>query len=825
MALNVLDEEKAAKDEKSRQRYLWWRNRKLHASQTSERVRDWFLTSRRFVREGFQGVCLGLLALAVTEALSHGAQVIGLSTWVAHKIAELSTLDTPTNIPDEARTALAALVVGVAGVMLPLYFTLLGTVLSSTYGKAPERVRNLLLSDRVARLYRILVIGLGVEGVLILAFSRTGWLPGSVTLAFVAFMAITAFVAFLSNWWRLIEQGNPIVLIQLVYKPIQRTLKRTEGELAGANDAEALVAFRRTLADQIAILHDLATFTLSLEARHPLSAIQLAVAVQGTSTSYGRIVGKIPRGSLWALPTRRHAAIIRSGGGTDKIQETSRVIPQPTSEGDSLWVERRLADVAADALLLALKGEGESDLDHLFELLTSAIQQLARGGSIEGGLHVQQRLAEAYEERRKGPMLSAAVDILVFNRIDSISAVLLDVLEGSGLDDAAREALTSSLLTVEGRAKGLATDAGPEVKTAFQELREQLDNELAIEGAILTSRQFIAQRLKAAHQKDRAEQVGLLVTSLSKFYVEFGNRIATGANRLPALAGHIQAWHMIRRIERRFGETIPPLHALDHPRYHITDQKLKDKVESLRSGTLLAAANVLALEASSSKVPEDLPDIVGAAYYYSASEAMARLGRAPWQNVAVWLGRYLDATWGIIDATAQQSGNVAAMLSPVQEAARVSGYAIIWSEIRGASVHKAVLEEWKRTLQKRVPKDKTLQDVALALVNLSGQASRLDRPRYAQRFDQTLEAWDTLAEAGFANRVGYENDTPTASAMNVANGLVRAVSANHDNLHKLDSFFFAILASELGIPIAKLGKDLQEASKDLDHYKNLGESP
>ena len=106
-------------------------------------------------------------------------------------------------------TQLIAVIAGVAGVFLGLYFSTVGTVLSNAYSTVPASVRNLLLRDEFGNNYVRFISFLTAFSVVLLAFEACGAPPLHLALPVLLLMSCPAIFIFVHLGVRVLQLTDP----------------------------------------------------------------------------------------------------------------------------------------------------------------------------------------------------------------------------------------------------------------------------------------------------------------------------------------------------------------------------------------------------------------------------------------------------------------------------------------------------------------------------------------------------------------------------------------------------------------------------------------
>lgn len=717
---------------------------------------------------------------------------------------------------EQARSAeaIGAAAVQIAGISLPLFYSVLTGTLRQAYREAPESVRDYAMKRPFVKFFEIPAWTLGIWGLVLVVVSHAGHQPGIFTRAAVVALSVFVIVAIAISFWRTVAAGSPWTLVPDMSSDIQQTIKDAKEEFRAKSDPEVLKALRDILAGQIRMLLELAQFTAAAPIRSQWSAKVLAVAAHDIANEYRDIQGRIPPNSEWHQPTPKHPSLFLVGG-IPSPAATARVAPTPQLTRREAWVEAELALVMQSALRIAVKEHAEESTAILHEIFSQIMRDTARAGLVEASLGYHDALMATLSELHQGD----ARAVLVLE--DRLGALFSTVIDGLAESRPNAEVTARVLHDLSKDLTLLPSAGGPAVRTLTPRIRNELLAEQRIESSILTPLSATTERIAQAANRDLAAPSTVVLKAISAF-TSARAKARPAKSKTLGIASIIQAYHSLARMQRRLGSQLPPLHELDRPTFHISDKELFDAHAEARRDIITSALRVLSDIEDLRHDPKD-PDMAGMLYYYTGMEGVDALIQADWPDAPKWVAGFLHVSWYLsslmIPETKQKIApqQAYASLCALREGLRVAGYGVLWASVRGEASSRRMRGDLRRWLTEAARgSGRTPEDLIKGWCNLVEKEMSWNFGYQDSRFGQDNDVWDALVRLGIAQPLMVTGYEPTAAARERGDYLVAAVSRDPgDLLHEMDAVFLAVAAEWFGIDADSLPDRVRETYRDL----------
>lgn len=396
----------------------YWRIRAA-ARRLHLRTGTWIFSLRSAVKDtaSSAGILWSLFVMAFGQVLTAVLFVAGtlyvssrLLVWSSSSSNSLVNTLQPVFllVPNDDLSAYDGLLIGVitvVGLFLTLYFTNLGVLAQTVFPSLPNKLRSLLVEERVANAYVQYLMFLTLAALLFLGYGAvTGYRPNLVIVLIIA-LSLFAVQAFARLSVRSYRFFDPTLL---VWDLISRFGNWSRHALAGAyrwNDSAFQDHYRRQANDVlqgIAILVDVAQTERNLRKE---SLSRALVGISGALDGYLRLKQRIPSDSAWFPRKAQHRSwYLASSSSVGMATQTQTGLP-PEMKPDSQWVEQELLQVLSDSLAACLADGRIAIAVSILDRLSVVFRTLGSIGELGFGArhlaHVRSIVVEAIEQKEE----------------------------------------------------------------------------------------------------------------------------------------------------------------------------------------------------------------------------------------------------------------------------------------------------------------------------------------------------------------------------------------------------------------------------------------
>lgn len=801
------------------QRQLKRKGKHLNADYVSKvrqaRRRSNVAFARRVAKLSFTGF-LGILAIGLLEmALNRTGITQLLIIWIKHGAPWLGFTTPASALPSSGSLGLAA--VQIAGISLPLFYTLLSTTMRQSYADAPESVREFALERPFIKLFENSAWVLGIWGIFLVAVSETSYMGGPIVRATVTGLGAMVIVAIAVGFWKVLTLAKPWTLLGDMRDEMRRLLELGRTELESTNHPVALGAIRDGMRKQLQLLVDHSRFVLGHPTSSTFSAHMEGLVAVDVATAYGPFQGRMNTDSEWYPISYKHPSLIKSGGPQGPTG-MARVAPEPIKGRDRSYIEKELATTMANALREASRFRDEKTLGTLLIWLEEPLKLAARA-RLETAFQMHSILSELLSEfDNPDNLMALALE-------DGLTTAFTMILEGIASRSSNVDDLVANLHS-EDRTALLPRFAGERLQMRFHSIRDELERERSIEGSLVTRSENTRSRLQETQLEEAREDVIMLLTRLEEF-IEYRVETRPEHSGTAGFAPILHSYHLLGRIQRRFGRQLPTL-PFERPQYTLEDAALRAKASGIQWKFIMLGTRLVS-EVRDFNHDDSMTDLVGMLYYYSMYEAIDRfmeLDEGLPEDAPGWLRNMLVTTWNAMirvlhpdEQDAPDAARIRAAKAMVRESLRVTGYALLVERIQNPhgphpveeAAHTALSAMARHALGNQ---DATLTEVANFWNQWLASVGFDNFPYGDVRFQQDVDIWDRMAKHGWFQPsvdAGYD---ATDAAQNNGSRLVIAMSRDTDDIiHEMDAVTLAVMADRWTLDEGSLGNRVEDVRR------------
>lgn len=276
-------EEYWERSRESLEMYLKARGQGYRRKALVRRVRDFMTRNAPHALEAAGRALLASLGLILPLAIDAAIEGAGAGPAVREAFRHALGIVGLLPLPESTRTAggLGIAAVTIAGVSLPLFYTVVSTSLVRSYEGAPESVRAFALGRSFVKFFEVPAWILGIWGSLMVLAAEVGLHAGIFTQASVAALSILVLAAVPLAFWRVVASASPGALVDEKVDEIRSVIADVQEEVSERADPEMLKMLHRVAARQARAFVELASFVDKSPVRSQSSAraVTLGAAV------------------------------------------------------------------------------------------------------------------------------------------------------------------------------------------------------------------------------------------------------------------------------------------------------------------------------------------------------------------------------------------------------------------------------------------------------------------------------------------------------------------------------------------------------------------
>ena len=532
----------------SQYRGVW----RLRARLSDLRLRIWRsgFRVRRWVGEGAvsSAALLSISKLTLVDMIA-AAGVAGL-LWIVAPYTEFI----PPLSSEAAYVQLLAVIAGVGGVFIGLYYTAITAAMTAVYAHMPATVRQLLLEERVGNSYLRLVATTTFLALILLTLRVVGATTSSVAapvLTVLSGVGVFGFVK-LGTWaFRLFD---PTEISYLVFRNLRLSLNQVKAggyrwrepafqEYSRQGGARGL----RTLKDLAAVCQD--SEHLRDDALAGLAAASLAFSELSVEAR-----NRIPTTSRWFPEIYVQPDWYRASDSETSIAHVTGTLLRAKSRRDFWWVEKECVEVAMRALESFLARSRDQMARGLMLKFESYLGVLAQHGHLTEAKEIADQLHGAVMrvvlERPEVDETQCLNRVALVDCVGRLWVVVLlraaDWADSLGTGAPPELADSSAWLAPRTPYRlGLSAHAVPRAEWLF----ERLEYERMVQGAVVTPNWYLAELLAQPEAEALSTSLGVIFRDAPKRLSAVVDQLREGNASWPAACCLSVSLHYVRKAQ------------------------------------------------------------------------------------------------------------------------------------------------------------------------------------------------------------------------------------------------------------------------------------
>ena len=697
-----------------------------------------------------QGSALGGLALSGIL----GAEV-ALAQWVASWLV-------PSGADPPPLSAFPTLAVQVSASLLGFYFASVGIVLGTSYHDAPSGLRSLVLHNPRTQL-QLRTIGAAIAAGLALVLLQSLGAPyGYVTVLTYVVLVLIGGWAFVQLAFGAFDLFDPVALAGEPLAALQRAFNRI-GSRGLAGEEAVLQAAAVEASRTLLVLAQLIEWKGRRESESPEQVALLVGLLLREVRSYAERKHLLAPTSAWFLREPTYPRWVETGHSATSIALQTSTPLQPRMEPANDWLERRSAELVAEALEACVVADAQESALRITRAVALTAQTLASSSRFDDALVLSSVLRDrcwaSHVDNKTAFAVAAEPPVIMTSLLLGWRKAL----------ESWRDEIDAAVATTRWDRSNTSTVAirgSTHVGTAAQRLLREVQAELEIEGRRVTPDSYIEFALS-----------GEFFAVLRAFTEEFPGHLTeyfagpSAPQSSPALEAMIgtQALQTLTKAElvvRAIPQVVDDLSALRGGRDPLPAEELGELAESIqtvRSAVLERVANALPQLQPEQSTSE--PDLFGEAWFnlvHHAAHAIASgdvdlVGRVVSQIIA---GTYILHDYVVSTYRPPTYQVTPGHLDPMIDTLELSGLAIVYEVLRGDGSAGPVREAWTTRLQASGRTEESARQI-LGLLDVATSRFPLQMaPRSAARSEWSLALARRIIEEGYARPAYFPFDDP-----------------------------------------------------------------
>ena len=764
----------------SQYRGVW----KLRARLSDLRLRIWSsgFRVRRWVGEeaDSSAAILSISRLTILDMLT-GAGVAGL-LWIVAPYTEFI----PPLCSEAAYVQLLAVIAGVGGVFIGLYYTAITAAMTAVYARMPATVRQLLLEERFGNSYMRLVATTTFLALILLALRVVGTTTPSAAapvLAVLSGVGVFGFVK-LGTWaFRLFD---PTTISHSVFRNLRLSLNQVkEGSYRWREPAFQEYS-RRGGARGLRTLKDLAVVCRDSEHLRDGALAGLAAASLKFSELSVGARRKIPTTSRWFPEIHVQPDWYRTSDSETSIAHATGTPLFPKSSRDIWWVEKECVEVAMSALESFLARSRDEMARELLSEFESYLGVLAQHGHLTEAKELVDQL-----HRKVIPVVLERPEVdetQCLNRVALVDCVgrlwvvvLLRAADwADSLGTRAPPELADGSAWLDLRTpyrSGLSAHALPQAEW----LSERLEYERMVLGAVVTPNWYLAELLAQPEAEALATSLDVIFRDAPQRFNAIVDQLREGHASWPVACCLSEALHYVRKAQTHLQRFKDAADRLDKER-RIADlpwpaNNFQELDEALTSAFVGVVETMAGLLSQLPERPNVLPDFSGQFLHTCAEEVFEFILAGDDAPISRVLPSVFDGCLAKSDALRPTDlqfddpwleSSIALSLAPILDLVELSGFSLLLSEVHPErATWPTVQRSWDKFLDAH---SSFISRLAAMLKFSKGlfaiQPRSMVRTRWHQRVDHVLRKLPTRAPRQWYS--GKEVDHPSALVQAIA---------------------------------------------------------
>ena len=537
----------------------------------------------------------------------------------------------PPLASEAAYVQLLAVIAGVGGVFIGLYYTALTAAMSAVYARLPATVRQLLLEERLGNAYMRLVATTTFLALIFLALRGVGVHTPSVVvpvLALLSGFAVFGFVR-LGGWaFRLFD---PTAIAYLAFRNLRDAMNQVQAGGYRWREPTFQEDSRREAEQALQTLKDLADVCrksphLRDGALAQLAAECLAFAARSVATRRN-----IPTTSRWFPGVYVQPEWYRTSDSVTSVAHDTGTLLLPEVQRQAWWVEHACTNVAVDALN-SFVGRGADELARqLMSGFESYVTHLGKHGHLTQATELIGQLRGVVIDVVARRPTDETHSLDTVSLVDCVGRLSVATLLGAGewadsLGTGAETVVAAWLQQLNGDTP-YWLDISPACLPRAELLSQELQYECWVSDVTVTPTWCVAELLMQPQAEAVSATLRVLVRDVAEQFSSDAERLRAADALWPAAACSSAAFHYLQKAQAHLGRFEAAAGRLAADRRITGLRWPADDPSELRSALVAASAGLVdhmaGLLPALTERPTGVPDFGGQFLHTCVEEIFA----------------------------------------------------------------------------------------------------------------------------------------------------------------------------------------------------------
>ena len=436
-------------------------------------------------------------------------------------------------------------IVTVTGVFLTLHFTGLSTVAGTIYANKPERIRILLIQEKVGDIYTRFLIFLTIVSIILLVVGAVGDFRPKTAFFFIGFLGIVSIRAFVMLGKYAFGFFDPTVFVDKLLVELGRWSYQATTKGHRWNDPSFQNHYRRQALEAMQGVRTLVEVSHEEDhlQREPLSNLLSKISV--FLPIYLKRKRCIPSNSRWYRFTPHHREWYLSSYTSVDLATKTQTGIQPEMKPDPHWVEEELLNVEIESLERCFRDGRTGVALRVLTDMTSLFEALGAEWEVEYGRRLLSRITKKIEDSLiQAGAVSVAVNgdskqaVEILAAVDLLASLPINLLLGLAkeLEGIDIEAISIALAQVRWqRAKAIYDLETPiPMLERLEFVQQRLMFERKAEGGMISPNWYLKQLVFQPMAESLYQQLDGLIEVLNGFYLHQAEQLSEKGQHLLA---------------------------------------------------------------------------------------------------------------------------------------------------------------------------------------------------------------------------------------------------------------------------------------------------
>lgn len=233
----------------------------------------------------------------------------------------------------------------IAGIFIGLYFTGISVVVSTVYSKASRDVRNLILEDKVSKLYIRFVALLGAVSLWLMGLFAIQVKPGLLNLFFVLSLGIITIYSFVILGKRIFHFLDPLPLIKDLTHDLQWWIKLATPIGYMWQNPSFQAHYQKQTEGLLTTYKNLVVLVIQNEKLQSEALTNVGTNLLALLRGYESVKQRIPSNSFWFKRTQQHKDWLTTDYTQIEIALQTSTFVQAEAVPDTMWFERKTEEI------------------------------------------------------------------------------------------------------------------------------------------------------------------------------------------------------------------------------------------------------------------------------------------------------------------------------------------------------------------------------------------------------------------------------------------------------------------------------------------------